>query len=101
MSTKAVIVRNKKRESVVALFKDQRAQLKSVVKSGSSIEERMRAQITLSSLPRNSSSTRIANRCGSCGKKRSFYRKIGLCRNCLRKLASEGYIPGLTKHVNK
>ncbi|MEA2015375.1 MAG: type Z 30S ribosomal protein S14 [Actinomycetota bacterium] len=41
--------------------------------------------------------TREYNRCFICGRSRSYIRKFGLCRICLRKLAHEGKIPGLTK----
>ncbi|MDD3818947.1 MAG: type Z 30S ribosomal protein S14 [Actinomycetota bacterium] len=41
--------------------------------------------------------TRKYNRCIQCGRSRGFYRKFGLCRICLRKMAHEGKIPGLTK----
>ena len=39
-------------------------------------------------------STTAARRCG---RPRAYFRKFGLCRICLRELAHEGYIPGLTK----
>ena len=41
--------------------------------------------------------TRYYNRCGRCGRARSYYRKFDLCRICLRQLALEGKIPGMTK----
>ena len=41
--------------------------------------------------------TRKYNRCRRCGRSRAFYRKFGLCRICLREVANEGYVPGLTK----
>ena len=41
--------------------------------------------------------TRYYNRCGRCGRARSYYRKFDLCRICLRQLALEGEIPGMTK----
>ncbi|MGM0366740.1 MAG: type Z 30S ribosomal protein S14 [Actinomycetota bacterium] len=41
--------------------------------------------------------TREYNRCNRCGRSRAYYRKFGLCRICLRELAHEGKIPGLTK----
>ena len=41
--------------------------------------------------------TRNYNRCRRCGRARAFYRKFGLCRICLREVANEGYVPGLTK----
>lgn len=42
-------------------------------------------------------STRAYNRCNRCGRPRGYFRKFGLCRICLRELAYEGKIPGLTK----
>lgn len=40
---------------------------------------------------------RYKNRCRSCGRARSFYRKFQLCRICLRNLALAGEVPGVTK----
>ncbi|MBU4293246.1 MAG: type Z 30S ribosomal protein S14 [Actinobacteria bacterium] len=40
---------------------------------------------------------RSYHRCNRCGRSRAYYRKFGLCRICLRQLAHEGKIPGLTK----
>lgn len=37
------------------------------------------------------------NRCMLCGRSRAYYRKFGVCRLCLRKLAHKGEIPGLKK----
>ncbi len=36
-------------------------------------------------------------RCNRCGRPRAVFRKFGLCRICLRTLAHEGAIPGMTK----
>ena len=41
--------------------------------------------------------TRAYTRCNKCGRPRAVYRKFGLCRICLRDLAHEGQIPGMTK----
>ena len=41
--------------------------------------------------------TRNYNRCKRCGRPRAYCRKFGLCRICLREIAHEGMIPGLTK----
>lgn len=41
--------------------------------------------------------TRAYHRCNRCGRPRAVYRKFGLCRICLRQLAHEGAIPGMTK----
>jgi small subunit ribosomal protein S14 len=41
--------------------------------------------------------TRRYSRCSRCGRPRAVYKKFGLCRICLRDLAHEGVIPGMTK----
>ncbi|MCL6502520.1 MAG: type Z 30S ribosomal protein S14 [Pirellulales bacterium] len=41
--------------------------------------------------------TRIRHRCRLCGRPRGYFRKFGICRICLRKLADGGMIPGLKK----
>ena len=40
---------------------------------------------------------RLRNRCQLCGRPRAYYRFFGLCRLCLRKMAHEGKLPGVTK----
>jgi small subunit ribosomal protein S14 len=42
-------------------------------------------------------SVRRYSRCRRCGRPRAVYRKFGLCRICLRELAHDGQIPGMTK----
>jgi small subunit ribosomal protein S14 len=37
------------------------------------------------------------SRCNRCGRPRAVFRKFKLCRICLRELAHEGNIPGMTK----
>jgi len=37
------------------------------------------------------------SRCNRCGRPRAVYKKFGLCRICLRDLAHQGVIPGMTK----
>ena len=49
------------------------------------------------SLKKPRESTQHRNRCGICGRARAYYRKFGLCRICLRRLAHKGEIPGLMK----
>jgi small subunit ribosomal protein S14 len=41
--------------------------------------------------------TRAYHRCSRCGRPRAYYRKFGVCRICLRELAHQGVIPGMTK----
>ena len=40
---------------------------------------------------------RAYTRCQRCGRSRAVYRKFGICRICLRELAHNGFIPGMTK----
>jgi len=37
------------------------------------------------------------SRCNRCGRPRAVFKKFGLCRICLRELAHNGSIPGMTK----
>ncbi len=60
-------------------------------------EERFAARLKLAELPRNSSPTRIRNRCELTGRPRAVYRKFKLSRIALRELASTGQIPGMVK----
>ena len=41
--------------------------------------------------------TRAYTRCNRCGRPRAGYKKFGICRICLRELAHNGQIPGMTK----
>ena len=41
--------------------------------------------------------TRHYSRCNRCGRPRAVYKRFGVCRICLRELAHEGAIPGMTK----
>jgi small subunit ribosomal protein S14 len=41
--------------------------------------------------------TQKYSRCNKCGRPRAVFKKFGLCRICLRQLAHEGAIPGMTK----
>jgi small subunit ribosomal protein S14 len=42
-------------------------------------------------------SVRKVNRCQRCGRPRAVYRQFGLCRICLRDMASRGELPGVRK----
>jgi small subunit ribosomal protein S14 len=61
------------------------------------MEERFEASLKLAQLPRNSSATRVRNRCEMSGRPRAFYRKHKLSRIALRDLGNKGLIPGLVK----
>ena len=37
------------------------------------------------------------NRCNRCGRPRAYIRDFGMCRICVRELASKGELPGVRK----
>ncbi|MHB8781447.1 MAG: type Z 30S ribosomal protein S14 [Candidatus Geothermincolia bacterium] len=53
--------------------------------------------LVLKQLKDNKFKTRNYNRCKRCGRPRGYFRQFELCRICLRELAHEGEIPGVTK----
>ena len=90
--------RNKKREKMVAQYAAKRAALKAkIADKNASPEEVFEASIKLAKLPRNSSKTRIHNRCKLTGRSRGVYRKLEISRIELRRLSSEGQVPGMKK----
>jgi len=98
MAKTSSIERNKKRERLAKRFAAKRARLKAIASNESvPMEERFAARMKLAELPRNSSKTRIKNRCELTGRSRSVYRKFRLSRIALRDLAASGQIPGLVK----
>ena len=98
MAKQSSINKNNHRRKLVAQKANRRAKLKAIIgNEKTSAPARMQATIKLAEMPRNSSKTRIRNRCELTGRSRGFYRKLRLCRNQLRELASQGLIPGMTK----
>ena len=98
MAKKSSINKNNRRRKMVARFKDRRDALLAIANDeGNSLEERFQARLKLAELPRNSSRTRIRNRCEVTGRPRAFYRKLKMSRIALRDLGSQGLIPGLVK----
>jgi len=98
MTRKSSFYTNKKRVRMAQKYATKRAELKSRVRDLSlAPEERFQASLELAKLPRNSSPTRIRNRCELTGRPRAYYRKFRLSRIKLRELASVGQIPGMVK----
>jgi small subunit ribosomal protein S14 len=98
MAKKSAINRDQKRRKLVAKFANKRAKLKAAAGDQAlSMEERFQAQLKLAQLPRNSSKTRIHNRCELTGRSKAYYRKLRMSRIALRDLASKGQIPGMVK----
>ena len=98
MPKTSAIERNKKRIKLAAKFSAKRAELKAVLINPTTTDEEFHAtQKKLQKLPRNSSPTRIRNRCSLSGRPRGFHRRFGVSRITLRELALAGKIPGLKK----
>jgi small subunit ribosomal protein S14 len=98
MAKKSSIEKNNRRRRLTKKFSGRRTRLKAVARDKSRpMEERFAAALKLAELPRNSSATRVRNRCEMTGRPRAYYRKHKLSRIALRELGSKGLIPGLLK----
>lgn len=90
--------REAKRKKLVVKYAARRADLISIIDNQKlSEEDRMEARLRLQQLPRNSSPSRLRNRCALTGRPRGVFRKFGLCRLKLRDFAMRGEVPGMTK----
>ena len=98
MAKTSSIEKNNRRRKLAAQTAEKRKRLKDIANDRKlPAEERFAARLKLDEMPRNSSPTRIRNRCELTGRARGVYRKFKLCRNQLRELASQGRIPGIVK----
>ena len=98
MAKVGMIEREKKRERLVAKYAAKRAALKEIASNQDlPMEERFKARLKLAKLPRNSSATRLHNRCQLTGRPHAYYRKLKVSRIMLRELGSQGQIPGMVK----
>ena len=98
MAKLSAVNKNKKRIKLSdRLYKKRQALKKIVMDKKISLEDRFKAQQKLSKLPRNSTKTRVMNRCEITGRPHGVYRKLKISRIALRDMASAGKIPGITK----
>lgn len=98
MAKKSMVERDLKRRRLAKKYESKRAALKAIISDEkSSPEDRFKASLKLAELPRNSSKTRIRNRCLVTGRPRGYYRKLRMSRIALREYGSSGLIPGLVK----
>lgn len=86
MARKSLIAREERRKKIVEKYAEKRKQLK---EAGD--------WKALKLLPRDSSATRLHNRCTMTGRSRAYYRKFGVSRLVFRELALQGKIPGVVK----
>lgn len=98
MAKKSMIAREAKRNRLVKQYEVKRKALKEIIRNPkSSFEDKESAQIKLQKLPRDSSDSRVRNRCNLTGRPHGYYRKFGLSRNKLREATMRGDVPGLVK----
>ena len=98
MAKKSSIEKNERRAKLAKQKAPSRERLKALARDREAApEERFAAQLKLSELPRNSSATRVRNRCSLTGRPRGVFRKFGLGRPKLRELAMRGEVPGVIK----
>ena len=98
MAKTSAVEKNKRRTRLVRKYAGKRSRLKEIADNKSlPQEDRFAARMKLAALPRNSSKTRLRNRCELTGRPRGYYRKFKLSRIALRELGSQGQIPGLVK----
>jgi small subunit ribosomal protein S14 len=98
MAKKSSIEKAKRRQRLVNLKWEKRQALKKQAADvNATEEEREEARVALNKMSRNSSPVRIRNRCALTGRARGFLRKFGMSRLCFREMASQGYVPGVTK----
>jgi len=97
MAKKSMLEREKKRNKLVTKYSQKRVELLNQLKSTTSLEEIFEVNEKIQKLPRNSSRIRLRNRCWKTGRPRGYFRFFGLCRNALRELAHDCFLPGVTK----
>ena len=95
---KYLILKDRRRRILYALYERRHNVLLSLVQNVSLLPTvRAQAYRVLLHLPRESSITRIRNRCSLTGRSRAVYRRFGLSRLRFRKLAWEGQLSGVKK----
>lgn len=97
MAKKSMIERDKKRKQLVEKYAEKRQLLKEQFEQATDPVEKMNFHREIQRLPRNSSPTRVRNRCWATGRPRGFYRDFGLSRNVIREMAHQGLLPGVVK----
>ncbi|UZQ54602.1 30S ribosomal protein S14 [Trichothermofontia sichuanensis B231] len=97
MAKKSMIERERKRQRLVEKYAEKRAELKQQFMEATNQQEKMAIHRKLQQLPRNSSPTRVRNRCWLTGRPRGYYRDFGLSRHVIREMAHQGLLPGVVK----
>ncbi|QAA24076.1 30S ribosomal protein S14 [Sporolactobacillus terrae] len=86
MAKKSKVVKEHKREAMVAAYAELRRELKE-----------KKDYAALSQLPRDASPTRLHHRCPLTGRPHGYMRKFNMSRIAFRDYAHKGQIPGVKK----
>ena len=98
MAKKAMVQRELKRRRLVQRHEKVRNEMKEQLRQRDlPLEERFVITMKLAKMPRNSSKTRLHNRCELTGRPKGYYRKLKISRIALRELGGSGQIPGMVK----
>jgi len=92
-----MLQRESKRKKLVSKYSEKRKNLLTELKTANSLEEKFIINEKIQKLPRNSSRIRLRNRCWKTGRPRGYYRFFGLCRNAVREMSNDCFLPGVTK----
>ena len=98
MAKKSMVERERRRLRAVERYRERRAALKRIIKDRSASPDALAEALqALQRLPRDSSPSRLRNRCAITGRPRGYFKKFGLSRNKLREETMFGNIPGVSK----
>ena len=97
MAKKSMIEREKKRIKLTKKYAIKRENLLEQYRNEKKFTVKLELHSKLQKLPRNSSQTRIRNRCWKTGRPRGVFRDFGLSRHVVREMAHQCLLPGVTK----
>ena len=98
MAKTSQVLRDKRREKLIAKYAERRAELRARLKDTNvPTEEKFDIQAEFARMPRNSCPTRLTRRCRLTGRARGVYQKFGLSRIALREMTLSGELPGMRK----
>ncbi|MDO9445780.1 MAG: 30S ribosomal protein S14 [Dehalococcoidia bacterium] len=98
MAKESMVVKNNKRIRLTGVHAARRKEIVAILKDPAATDDaKTEAYRRLYKLPRDSSATRIRNRCKVTGRPRGYMREFGVSRIVFRELAREGMLPGVKK----
>ena len=97
MAKKSMIEREKKRIKLMKKYSTKRDILLKQYDLEKNFNLKLELHSKIQKLPRNSSKTRIRNRCWKTGRPRGVFRDFGVSRHVFREMAHQCLLPGVTK----